>query len=210
MTKQNVVLSDGERQIKLCYINTSEPQTSDIQINYYSEGRENTIRIKAQTQNHCQLTDVASFLTNVSYPFPENIQGYYIDIISNLLPEDYFVNNNRVNKKKLKTFVSLTEYINENMRNDISVKDLMEISNMSERSLYYLFKESVSLTPLAYIRKRKIELVQRKLSDKNTQLSITQLAMDFGFTNLGRFSNLYRKQVGELPSETRMKYLHNS
>lgn len=168
-----------------------------------------TFRVNKK-QNRSQLIELTSFLIKVSHPFSESIQGYYIDIISDLLADEYCDIQNSVNEKKLKTFMSVTQYINANMRNDISVKDLMGISNMSERSLYYLFKDSVSLTPLAYIRKQKIAHLHRTLSDKNTQLSITKLAMDFGFTNLGRFSNLYRQQVGELPSETRMKYLRNT
>jgi AraC-like DNA-binding protein len=32
--------------------------------------------------------------------------------------------------------------------------------------------------------------------------NLTELAMEFGFFHLGRFSEQYRKQFGELPSET--------
>lgn len=212
----------------------NDPHDKNIEIKCYSEGAAKSIRIELQPHiqgdcnllnsspsnapicfeadekhNHSQLIDLVLFLINVSHPIPQTIQGYYINIISNLLSEKYFNLYHSANEKKVKMFMSLTQYINANMRNDIRVKDLMDVSNMSERSLYYLFKESVSLTPLAYIRKRKIEHVYRQLTDKGTQLSITKLAMDFGFTNLGRFANLYREQVGELPSETRMKYSRN-
>jgi AraC-like DNA-binding protein len=32
--------------------------------------------------------------------------------------------------------------------------------------------------------------------------SVTELALDYGFLHLGRFSESYRQQFGELPSET--------
>ncbi|MBE1043174.1 helix-turn-helix domain-containing protein, partial [Escherichia coli] len=32
--------------------------------------------------------------------------------------------------------------------------------------------------------------------------NLTELALDFGFAHLGRFAEQYRRQFGELPSET--------
>jgi AraC-like DNA-binding protein len=53
------------------------------------------------------------------------------------------------------------------------------------------------------VRQRKLERVHACLSDASCAVrSVTELAMDYGFLHLGRFSEVYRQRFGELPSET--------
>lgn len=153
-----------------------------------------------------QLIDLSLFLLNSVHPVPCKLQGYYIDIISHLLDEHRSEPGLDLRGTKRKSFTLLAEYIDANIKMNISVQNLVEHSHMSERSLYYLFNEAVRMTPLAYIRQQKIKSVYRELCAQHSCRSITQVAMDFGFSNLGRFSEVYRKQMGELPSETRMKW----
>ncbi|MGE6473330.1 helix-turn-helix domain-containing protein [Serratia proteamaculans] len=48
-----------------------------------------------------------------------------------------------------------------------------------------------------------MEQVHACLRDPSSHVrNVTELAMDFGFLHLGRFSENYRKQFGELPSDT--------
>ncbi|MNP43888.1 DNA-binding transcriptional activator FeaR [compost metagenome] len=74
---------------------------------------------------------------------------------------------------------------------------------MSLRSLYALFDRHLQTTPKHYVRQRKLEQVRACLGDASCSVrSVTELAMDYGFLHLGRFSEVYRQQFGELPSET--------
>jgi AraC-like DNA-binding protein len=74
---------------------------------------------------------------------------------------------------------------------------------MSLRSLYGLFERNAQTTPKHYIRQKKLERVHACLRDPSSHVrNVTELAMDFGFLHLGRFSENYRKQFGELPSDT--------
>ncbi len=153
-----------------------------------------------------QLIDLSLFLLNSVEPLPSGLQGYYIDIISHLLDEQRSEPGLDLKGTKRRSFTLLAEYIEVNIKSSISVQDLVDQTHMSERSLYYLFNEAVRMTPLAYIRQQKIKSAYRELCAQHSCRSITQIAMDFGFTNLGRFAEIYRKQMGELPSETRMKW----
>ncbi len=135
------------------------------------------------------------------------VQNHYVDIICRYLDtelagtEPLPVNMHT----KHKVMEKLRQHIDRNIKQNLSVKNLLDICHMSERSLYYLFRENESMTPLSYIQQRKIERVYRELSTQRTTKSITQIAMEYGFSNLGRFSQLYRNQVGELPSVTRSR-----
>lgn len=74
---------------------------------------------------------------------------------------------------------------------------------MSLRSFYVLFDRHLGTTPKQYVRQRKLERVHECLSDSSCSVrSVTELAMDYGFMHLGRFSESYRQRFGELPSET--------
>lgn len=101
------------------------------------------------------------------------------------------------------SFGRLTDYIDEHLKQDISVEQLAELANMSLRSLYLLFERKVGTTPKSYIRQRKLEQIHGRLSDPSARVrNITEIAMDYGFMHLGRFSESYKSTFGELPSDT--------
>jgi len=103
----------------------------------------------------------------------------------------------------LATFEQIADYIRQNLKEDISSDELARRVHMSPRSLYGLFERTVGLTPNRYIRQKKLERVHACLSDETCGYrNITELAMDYGFLHLGRFSEIYRKQFGELPTDT--------
>jgi AraC-like DNA-binding protein len=101
------------------------------------------------------------------------------------------------------TFELIAEYIERNLKQDMGSDELARQANMSPRSLYGLFERSVGIAPSRYIRQKKLERVHACLSDATCRYrNVTELAMDYGFLHLGRFSESYRKQFGELPTDT--------
>ena len=76
-------------------------------------------------------------------------------------------------------------------------------SHLSLRSLYLLFEKNVKMTPKQYIRQKKLENVHATLIDPARPApNVTAVALEYGFTHLGRFSELYRSTYGVLPSES--------
>lgn len=103
----------------------------------------------------------------------------------------------------LACFERIDDYIGRNLRQDIDIEELARQAKMSLRSLYALFERHASATPRQYIRQRKLERIHACLADPSCNVrSVTELALDYGFLHLGRFSESYRQQFGELPSET--------
>jgi AraC-like DNA-binding protein len=101
------------------------------------------------------------------------------------------------------SFERLVQFIDDNLKQDISLEQLAQLAHISPRSLYALFDKHLGTTPKHYIRQRKLERVYACLSDPSAKVrNITEVALDYGFLHLGRFSESYKSAFGELPSDT--------
>lgn len=103
-------------------------------------------------------------------------------------------------------FDRLAQYIDDHIKDNLTAESLATYSKMSLRSLYLLFEKHARTTPKNYIRQKKLERVYSTLMDpvQNIQ-NITAIALDYGFTHLGRFSEIYKATYGMLPSESLRK-----
>lgn len=95
----------------------------------------------------------------------------------------------------------IIRYIDQNAREDIGIEELSRVSNMSVRSIYNAFSRAFSTTPKTYVKQVKLRKLREDLLRGRCR-NITEVALDYGFGHLGRFSSDYRKLFGELPSET--------
>ncbi|WP_219701345.1 AraC family transcriptional regulator [Marinomonas lutimaris] len=96
----------------------------------------------------------------------------------------------------------IRNYVLDNITTDITIDELANLCQISRKSLYNLFERETGLTPSAYVRRLKLESVHSELKNNERIKNVTQVALKYGFTNLGRFSAQYREQIGELPSQT--------
>jgi len=93
-------------------------------------------------------------------------------------------------------------YIREHAREPLSVEDLVAVSGVSLRSLYDGFKRFRGTSPMRYLRDFRLDNVRRELERAGSEASVTQVALGWGFLQLGRFAAHYRERFGETPSET--------
>jgi AraC-like DNA-binding protein len=78
---------------------------------------------------------------------------------------------------------------------------------VTERTLYNICMEYLGLSPHRYLWLRRMNLVRRALVSAGRDMSaqpasVTRIANDHGFGELGRFSAQYRAMFGEPPSAT--------
>lgn len=84
-----------------------------------------------------------------------------------------------------------------------SMLELCRQLGASPRKLSYCFNEYLGLSPARYLRLLRLLGVHRALRQAGTAHSSVQaLAADWGFWHLGQFASDYRRQFGELPSQT--------
>lgn len=76
-------------------------------------------------------------------------------------------------------------------------------ADVSWRTLNYAFRELIGVTPKQYLQATRLDGVRRELHRRGTRAMITDIANHWGFWHMGQFAADYRRQFGELPSETR-------
>lgn len=119
---------------------------------------------------------------------------------------EFFDNNARKIVSELsdsKITDAVKEYISKNINDNISIAELASQLNVSKSKLFGEFSREKGISPAAYIKQKKLIAIYERLSNPNKDsTSISQIALDFGFNHLGRFSSDYKKLFNELPSET--------
>ena len=88
-------------------------------------------------------------------------------------------------------------------RQAIQIEDVCRALNISRRTLYRAFHDLLGVSPKAYLRLKNMSAARARLLDAASQpTTVTQVALDHGFWELGRFAGAYRAMFGESPSET--------
>lgn len=134
---------------------------------------------------------------------PQMLQHYNRVVASKLMT--MFKHNVPLETPTLQSvsFERLVQYIEDNIKRDISAEELAMYSHLSLRSLYMLFEKNAKTTPKNFIRQKKLEQVYATLMDPGSRMAnVTAVALDYGFTHLGRFSEFYKATFGILPSES--------
>jgi AraC-like DNA-binding protein len=88
----------------------------------------------------------------------------------------------------------------------LRIDELCVISGVSQRTLRTAVRAVHEMTPCRFVRAiRMREARKAMLSQHSARETVTQIAMRFGFLELGRFSVQYRLMFGESPSATRRR-----
>ncbi len=98
-------------------------------------------------------------------------------------------------------------YIMQNFNHKISMKKMLDISNMSSTTFSVMFKKNFNMTFSEYVLKVRVGYSCSLLSD--SKLSISQISLDSGFENLSNFNRIFKKIKGITPKEFRKKALTN-
>ncbi|MCH1624132.1 AraC family transcriptional regulator [Fredinandcohnia quinoae] len=102
-------------------------------------------------------------------------------------------NLNRLNK--------VIEYIDENYNEQHSVEEMAQLANLSTYYFCRLFKSATGKSLVQYINDLRIEKAHYLLM--NTDMNITEIALQTGFTNVNYFSRYYKNTKHISPSSMR-------
>ena len=84
----------------------------------------------------------------------------------------------------------------------LSVPALAAALDVGQRSVFTAFAEVFGMSPAAFQRALQLDRVRRRLAAAPPGATVTTVALDEWVEHLGRFAGAYRRQFGELPSET--------
>lgn len=99
--------------------------------------------------------------------------------------------------------VRVIDFLRHDRAANVPLHKLCEIAGVGERSLQYAFREELGLTPKEFMIRRRLHAARQELLClKGSETTVTEVALNYGFTELGRFASLYKKVFGESPSAT--------
>jgi len=132
------------------------------------------------------------------------VQAHYTQIIASKLLRLMETNVRQTQEHaSAVNFQRVADYIERHLRQSLDTDTLASLVQVSSRTLYGLFERNAHTSPADYIRQRRLARVHACLADPDCKVrSLSELALDYGFMHQGRFSEQYRKQFGQLPSET--------
>lgn len=118
-------------------------------------------------------------------------------------PNNYTIELERAGSVRLPHYLlRARDFMHANAREDIALDDIEAVSGVARSRLFEDFKHYLGLSPMAYLKKFRLEQVRRALITDRGTGNVSSIAMDWGFSHLGRFSIEYRKLFGETPSQT--------
>jgi AraC-like DNA-binding protein len=85
---------------------------------------------------------------------------------------------------------------------------LARVGCMSVRALHATFQHELGVSPMAHLRRIRLDLVRAELLRRtDPEVHICDIAMRWGFFHPSRFARQYRERFGELPSDTARRAL---
>jgi AraC-like DNA-binding protein len=99
--------------------------------------------------------------------------------------------------------VRFEEFLEANPDRPLYLAEICTAIGVAERTLRAACEEHLGMGPIRYLSSRRMHLVRHALLRADPcRDTVTRIATDHGFWELGRFSVTYRSLFGETPSQT--------
>jgi AraC-like DNA-binding protein len=98
--------------------------------------------------------------------------------------------------------VAAVRVMEEDPQRPFTTASLARVVGVSARALQEGFRQHIGGTPMQFLRDARLRRVRLDLLSASAE-SVSEIALRWGFTHLGRFASYYRARYGELPSQTR-------
>lgn len=94
------------------------------------------------------------------------------------------------------------DFIRANAHRPVTLTEIAAASGVGARALQLAYKRAHGMSPMHALTHERLCRVRFDLENAQGDVSVTETALHWGFTHLGRFAADYRKAFGERPSET--------
>ena len=94
------------------------------------------------------------------------------------------------------------EFMAANLAAPIQLLEIAKVAGVPVRTLSDGFLRFRHSSPINLLRQMRLDRARQIIRESTSDLRVATIALDCGFTHLGRFSQCYRDRFGELPSET--------
>lgn len=92
-------------------------------------------------------------------------------------------------------------YIHQTYTQPITRADIARHINIAEDYLTFCFRQELGTTPIKYLQRYRVH--QAKILLKNTQRTVSEIALDVGFSDSGYFTRIFHRETGLAPESFR-------
>lgn len=103
----------------------------------------------------------------------------------------------KLGRETLRLVRQAMAYLHEHYAEPISRRDLANHLGLSDDYLTYCFRREVGMTPISYLNRYRVN--RAKVLLRESEKSVTEIAMDVGFSDSSYFARVFRRQVGVSP-----------
>lgn len=135
---------------------------------------------------------------------PLKVQAAFLYIWSLIYENTNFEVRRKSDSMNLNIVKNMVGFINENYREQISLKDVAMSGGVGESKCCKLFRRYLSITPNAYIQQCRLDRSLKLLSE--TDMSITEIASLVGFNGSSYYAESFKKKYKLSPHEYRKEF----
>lgn len=110
----------------------------------------------------------------------------------------------RMSQESVARLDRLEAWLDAHLQDRITLLDLCAVAGCGPRALQKLIATRHGVSPLGYVRQRRLAMVRQKLAE-DPECQVTDVALDVGLNHLGRLGQAYQRLFGESPVQTRRK-----
>ena len=146
---------------------------------------------------------IASAISQGDCSDEEGLSAFVSQLTMALCPEADSNSSDTETSRQAVLARAVRHYLHDHFRERIRLSDLSSETGVTLRTVQRAFSTYFDTTISSYLQKVRLNAARTGLlHGAPGRTSVSRVAMESGFTHLGRFSNLYRDYYGEFPSET--------
>lgn len=151
------------------------------------------------------IMKIIKVYNNRYYGFELEIKALMFSFFANIFRENLVLkkDNTLLDDSKALKIKKVIKYIEGNYQNDINISDLSNLCHYNEYHFMRFFKKYTGKTCIQFIKNYRLEKAYILL--RNTDLSITQISFEVGFSNVSYFIRSFKEKYKVAPREFRLK-----
>lgn len=129
-------------------------------------------------------------------------QGSLFHLLGNIFEEQLYQKNASAptaSSHQISRFKDVLNYIEEHYTEPISLDTMAKLAGLSPRYFCRFFRKMTQYTPTEYLNYYRIECACEQLAE--TQLTITEIALNCGFNDISYFIKAFHKAKGITPKQ---------
>lgn len=127
------------------------------------------------------------------------LEQFLIKLIRRNSPFDIKLTSNNFTQKSDILFNQIISYIDSNINQQLTLKQICQDNLISYSQLYHIFQERTSSSIMSFVTQRKITIAKQMIREQ--KLNFSQIADFLGYSSIHYFTKQFKKQTGMTPTE---------